>query len=174
MARRPRKRRFRKSFPSISISIPTIPRCSSRPMTCTKTFRFSDLIPELRDLIYTFVLQDANKSLLKLVSDLPPTAKALRQVSRAVGAEYLAVYYFKNSFTLDNDCRYMTEDELGEINRWISVFGGFAVHHLRSIRINLGPNDMHGNEAITINLTNAVRPVTWDETYHSDNWLTGF
>ena len=142
MAQLARKRRFRKSPPSTGHS--ATPRRNSRRMTYTKTFRFNDLTSELRDMIYTFALQDKNNSRLELIRQLPSTAKALRQVSRAVGAASLAVYYSKNLFEVNLDCgHYMICDDIEFINGWISVFCGFAVHHLRSIRIYIIANGAH-------------------------------
>lgn len=113
-------------------------------------------------MIFTFTLRDENNSRLDLISDLPPTAKALRQVSREVCAESLAVYYSTNSFTLDIDCAYLGfGHDSYSIHEWISVFGGFAVHHLRSIRIYMISNDPHKSETVAIDLTDSVHPVTW-------------
>lgn len=167
MAQLSRKLRFRRSSPSTSIA--ATPLRNSRRMTYTRTFRFNDLTPELRDMIYTFALQDEDDSVLELISQLPATAKALRQVSRAVGAESLAVYYSKNSFVVDFDCAYTGLGDDGySINGWISVFGGFAVHHLRSICVYIAADDVH---IITIDLTDSVHPVTHTEHRHYE-WLT--
>jgi hypothetical protein len=171
MAQLARKRRFRKSPPSTGHS--ATPRRNTRRMTYTKTFRFNDLTPELRDMIYTFALQDENNSRLELIRQLPSTAKALRQVSRAVGAASLAVYYSKNLFEVNLDCEhYMICDDIEFINGWISVFGGFAVHHLRSIRIYIIANDAHRGETLTIDLTDSAHPVTWNREFHHGKWLT--
>jgi hypothetical protein len=136
-------------------------------MTYTKTFRFNDLTPELRDMIYTFALQDKNNSRLELIRQLPSTTKALRQVSRAVGAASLAVYYSKNSFDVEVDCAYTgCGHDSYNINDWISVFGDFAVHHLRSIRIYMTSNDPRKAETVTVDLTNSAHPVTWHKKHH--------
>ena len=164
MAQLPRKRRFRKSPPSTRY--PATPRRNSRRMTYTRTFRFNDLTPELRDMIYTFALQDEYGSPLELISKLPSTAKALRQVSRAVGAASLAVYYSQNSFGVDVDFAHIgLGHDVDFINGWISVFGEFAVHHLRSVCIYIAAKafNMH---IITIDFTDSVHPVTWYKRHH--------
>jgi hypothetical protein len=167
MPQLPRKRRFRRLSPSTSI--PATPRRNSRRMTYMRTFRFNDLTLELRDMVYTFALPDENNSPLGLIRQLPATAKALRQVSRAVGAASLAVYYSKNSFVVDVYCAHIgLGHDVDFINGWISVFGGFAVHHLRSICVCIAADDVH---VITIDLTDSDHPVTY-ENYHGSKWLT--
>lgn len=73
-------------------------------------FRFMDLPPELRDIIYTFTLCKETRKLyfennlneLNLLAGLSKslTARALNQVCRTVRQESIKVFYFKKTFVV--------------------------------------------------------------------------
>jgi hypothetical protein len=102
-------------------------------------FRFNDLPLELRNAVYTLVLESDVE--LTLTNQLSTLAKALNQVSRTVRAESLSIYYSVNSFNASvtywsnfSDPS-VARQELSRIERWFALFGKLAARHIRTLSI---------------------------------------
>jgi hypothetical protein len=125
----PRSRKRRQNPPVAATSLRRSVRIAHRTI-----FRFNDLAPELRNAVYTLVLESDDE--LKLVDRLPPSARALSQVSRTVRAESLGIYYSVNDF---NAClhywstRNAAQQKVRHIENWYTLFGKLAAPNIRTL-----------------------------------------
>lgn len=105
-------------------------------------FRFGDLPPEIRSMVYDLATGNLqfpdeifersttwNGVVLPAISQ---GAKALSQVSRAVRNESLSTYYADSTYELDYSCK---PGGLDNIEMWASTWGILAIPHIRSIRV---------------------------------------
>ena len=126
----PRSRKRRQNPPVAATSLRRSVRIAHRTI-----FRFNDLAPELRNAVYTLVLESDDE--LKLVDKLPPSARALSQVSRIIRAESLSTYYSVNSFKVV--LHYWSPDEAQRavscIEEWHDLFGNLAARHVRTLSV---------------------------------------
>lgn len=138
-----------------------------------KPFRFMDLAPELRNNIYTLALQQSTDKPLQLI-EMPKVALSLAQVSRAVRAESLGIFYSENTFALLFSYfspyiggpqgwaywRGIVRANVKRMSRWASTWGELAAPHLRSLSI------LRYEHArwikVSIDLTDPLTPVSLD------------
>ena len=146
-------------------------------------FRFMDLPPELRDIIYTFALQPDTKAPqngkspneAQLIEGLSGSvaALALSQVCRIVRQESMKAYYSKTTFVVrdlpDSWLRIISRvrplgsvarssrQARGPLDLWARKWGVLGAQHIRSLYI--GP--LEGS--VRISMANEVNPVSFDE-----------
>lgn len=142
-------------------------------------FRFMDLPPELRDIIYTFALEHETRKtqcgenfkepdLLAGLSS-SATAQALSQVCRIVRRESMKTYYSKTTFVVpdvpDPLARIMHFIKGGSpkaptdqaLDLWARTWGEFGAQHIRSLDIRpLGG-------VVRISMTDDANPVSLEE-----------
>lgn len=119
-------------------------RCSGKGVyknSPFQPFRFTDLAPELRNMVYEFATfehfqpNEENSDLTttwngKVLPGISHSAKALDQVSRIIRAECLSVYFADSTFELD----YFNQPRgLEEIGTWVTTWGTLAIPRMRSI-----------------------------------------
>jgi hypothetical protein len=135
MAKIPRPSRSRKRLQHTGIT--AMPLRRSRRIAFREPFRFNDLPPELRNAVYSLVLESGY--LINLDADkLSTTTKALSQVSRTVRAESLSTYYSVNNFK--SILTYWgspveLQQEVSRIEKWFTLFGKLAAPHIRALGV---------------------------------------
>lgn len=137
MAKIPHPTRARKRLRDTGIA--AMPLRRSRRIANRKPFRFNDLPPEIRNAIYSMVLQASD--FVQLTGDLEATAKALSQVSRTVRYESLGIYYSVNYF-VDTifywDTLRQAQEKVSRNKRWVALFGKHAAPHMDALLIRTG------------------------------------
>jgi hypothetical protein len=136
MAKIPRQPSSHKRLHNTGIAATPLRR--SRRIAYREPFRFNDLPPELRNMIYRMLLRHEDERFLALVDDRQDTAKALSQVSRTIRTESLSVYYSENDFA--ETFQYWrtplgTQHKVADVEEWFAIFGKLAAQHIRSLSI---------------------------------------
>jgi hypothetical protein len=134
MAKIPRPPRSRKRLHHSGI--PVTPLRRSRRIAFKEPFRFNDLPPELRNAVYSLIVE--SDIALMLTDKLPATAQALSQVSRSIRAESLSMFFSANYFTAKlsywSTAR-EAQQEVSRIEQWSAVFGELVARHIRALLI---------------------------------------
>jgi hypothetical protein len=149
MAKTPQQTTKRKRKRAHDDAVTAMPLRRSRRVAFRDPFRLTDLPPELRDIIYSMALRnEASRGLvgktIALTGKLTAEARALSQVSRAVRAESMSIYYSENTFYA-----YLSEDwdttgglralhwakAVSRIERWSHVFGELVAPRLPSLHL---------------------------------------
>jgi hypothetical protein len=144
-------------------------------------FRFLDLPPELRDIIYTFALHPDTKAPQngkppkkpQLIAGLSgsPAALALSQVCRIVRRESMKAYYSKTTFVirdlpdsvanvLHGICDFSARSAPpapAPLDLWARTWGVLGAQHIRSLYIR----PLEGS--VQISMADIANPVSFDE-----------
>lgn len=124
-------------------------------------FRFQDLPPELRDIIYALAME--GEGVHRLVDGLTGTARALSQVSRAVRADATRIFSTKNSFLvrvgLTAGSEYFTNDSR-RLDDWKAVWGTLILPHIHSLKLACGvPESCRCR--VSIKLKDTAKPASY-------------
>jgi hypothetical protein len=180
MAKTPPQSSSRKRKRAQDDAVAAAPLRRSRRVVFRDSFRFNDLPQELRDVIYGMALVDDGEGGLELTDKLPETAKALSQVSRAVRAESMGIYYSENAFQGTFRCQWMRQRppvgrvypvrsvlrqfvvaEVDGIEEWNNLFGGLGAPHLRALKLALRIRISDSRRSVRVGFINQSQPWTW-------------
>jgi hypothetical protein len=185
MAKTPQQPSSRKRKRTQDDAVAATPLRRSRRVAFRDPFRLADLPPELRDMIYTLVLRNEvlrgfAGNTIAVTGKLTAEARALSQVSRAVRAESVSIYYSVNTFYA-----HLAQDfdstggwralhwarTVSRIERWSNVFGELVAPRLPSLCIYLVAYQRVPPVCYTgfINFKEPLQPLTW-----IGNGLLGF
>jgi hypothetical protein len=141
MAKTPQQSNSRKRKRAQDDAVAAMPLRRSRRVAYRETFRFNDLPPELRNMIYSMALRDGQWR--EVCGKLSAAAKAFSQISRTVRTESLSIYFAENNFDTGNLIYWSTPDEaqqeISKTEKWLAFFGKLAAPHIHALPI------LHGN-----------------------------
>jgi hypothetical protein len=182
MANTPQQPVSRKRKRTRDDAVATMPLRRSRRVAYWETFRFNDLPPELRNMIYSMLLRD--EKWREVCGKLSAEAKALSQVSRAVRTQSLSIYFAENNFDSGNVVYWSTHDEaqkeVSKTEKWLAFFGNLAAPHIHALPILEGNIFTIGRHTVFFNnMTHKQFPLSGGPTKlkppivfaHGDEWF---